>query len=79
MAFNAPIMAISSRQPNSPHSIKEAPGLLLSIYTQRYTTFGTTGPPHPDTTIYILTLRLPAASGLLGSTPSSPPPSQSLT
>ena len=52
MVFNAPIMAISLSQPNSPHSInetlglqsiKETPGLLLSISTQRHTTFG--GPP----------------------------------
>ena len=49
MVFNAPIMAISLSQPNSPHSIKETPGLhsieetpglLLSISTQRHTTFG---------------------------------------
>ena len=48
MFFNAPIMAISLSQPNSPHSInetpglhsiKETPGLLHSISTQRHTTF----------------------------------------
>ena len=31
MVFNAPIMAISLSQPNSPHSINETPGLLHSI------------------------------------------------
>ena len=40
MVFNAPIMAISPRQPNSSHSINETPGLLHSISTQRHTTFG---------------------------------------
>ena len=49
MVFNAPIMAISLSQPNSPHSINETPGLhsinktpglLYSISTQRHTTFG---------------------------------------
>ena len=49
MVFNAPIMAISLSQPNSPHSINETlglhsinktPGLLHSISTQRHTTFG---------------------------------------
>ena len=43
MVFNAPIMAISLSQPNSPHSIKETPGLLHSISTQRHTTFGGPG------------------------------------
>ena len=40
MVFNAPIMAISPRQRNSSHSIKETPSLLHSISTQRHTTFG---------------------------------------
>ena len=40
MVFNAPIMTISPRQPNSSHSINETPGLLHSISTQRHTTFG---------------------------------------
>ena len=40
MAFNAPIMAISSLQPNSLYSINETLGLLHSINTQRDTTFG---------------------------------------
>ena len=40
MVFNAPIMAISPRQPNSSHSISETPGLLHSISTQRHVTFG---------------------------------------
>ena len=48
MVFNALIMAISLSQPNSPHSInetlglqsiKETPGLLHSISSQRHTTF----------------------------------------
>ena len=43
MVFNAPIMAISLSQPNSSHSIKETPGLLHSISTQRHTTFGDPG------------------------------------
>ena len=40
MVFNAPFMAISSMQPNSPHSINETLGLLHSISTQRDTSFG---------------------------------------
>ena len=40
MVFNALIMAISLSQPNSPHSIKETPGLLHAISTQRHTTLG---------------------------------------
>ena len=40
MVFNVPIMAISSMQPNSPHSINETLGILHSINTQRHTTFG---------------------------------------
>ena len=40
MVFNAPIMAISPMQPNSPHTINETLGLLHSIDTQRHTTFG---------------------------------------
>ena len=40
MVFNAPIMVISPMQPNSSHSINEAPGFLHSINTQRHTTFG---------------------------------------
>ena len=40
MVFNAPIMAISLSQPNSPHSMNETLGLLHSISTPRDTTFG---------------------------------------
>ncbi|KAL5582150.1 hypothetical protein UlMin_014592 [Ulmus minor] len=63
MVFNAPIMAISSMQPNSSHSINETPGLLHSINTQRHTTFG-------DGLILTQTLRLTTTLGLPWSTPS---------
>ena len=70
--FNAPIMAISSMQPNSSHSINEASGLLHSINTQRHTTFG-------DGSTLTQTLRLPATLGLPWSTTSSLlPPNQGL-
>ena len=54
MVLNAPIMAISPRQPNSSHSINETPGLLHSISTQRHTTFGD---PRSDITQHILRLQ----------------------
>jgi len=73
-------MAISLMQPNSSHSIKETPGLLHSISTQRHTTFGgdRSDPPNHITS-QLTQLRLSATLGLPWSTPSSPLPSQGLS
>ena len=66
MVFNAPIMTINPRQPNSSHSINETPGLLHSISTQRHTTFVDIGTHY---SIHSQTLR----------DSTSPPPDQVLS
>ena len=72
MVFNAPIMAISLNQPNSSHSINEAPGLLYSINTQRHTTFWGPLDSNSDT-------QTSSNSWTTWSNPSSPPPNKGLS
>jgi len=58
MVFNAPIMAISLSQPNSPQAFNETPGLPHPRNTQRHTTFGDIDQSSHNTLSESQTLRL---------------------